>query len=843
MGPIRALGLRALCTGGYEASRTSLCIGTGVGVCQRVSSADAPVCSLAVRGEEGRHQPIDEVQVFGRWAATYQGANVRLGKNERLILHALILARQDKPITRTELIALLDKADLGERNNAVALRNTLRNLRRRGLNIGEEEEVSFPHDQLTVDLWELRKMMGEQLHDKADVLRGDAEHLASPTTAVASEEPFALAELEFNEILETLRRLAYARTTRIAAMKQMREELLARELVPGLHARGGTTIGEIRKLDPLRIAWSAKRIRGTLPSPLPVLIDYVNDTLADLSGPPDKIVVIAPPGFGKALTAIATYLRLTEGLDDPRRELRTRTVLLVDARAELSDPDFGSEVWLEARLEQIGALKQSRPIVIISHADAFLAANHDRLLAILNAGVFARADLLLTCNEQFHSKKLAYAAFGTHEIKLEEWDGELQAAYVGGLYGADTLTSYEAWRDRDDSREVLCRVPLHMHYVVSLLHEEPDALEAIDRRWDLFEEMARVRLRASGLHDQIDSVMDDLASLAHEHYRPGDPVNDPIEFTERQLLANLEQRNVADAAERARALMHNTLLDERSPGRGKLRFRDALWGYFFVAYHIQRLLSSGLASTEEVLASFEKFLAAAVMDRCEESLVALPNRDETIIPALLDALLAAPPTGIGTDRRLIAREQIAYLLGAFADTEQKAELLPMLNPDSPAWEREILVRRALAVGLSNAGHPDVASDYVSTLRAEIDAGGETPQADANIGFVLTFRGDQPFNARRPGAIAPKPDPEQTVSDLLRGLERIRHSGTWQIKLFTLLDLARVAPDLTRGYLSDQRDRVAAILDRLEARATVVVWREIAEMRTILEQLPSSVESD
>ena len=96
-------------------------------------------------------------------------------------------------------------------------------------------------------------------------------------------------------------------------------------------------------------------------------------------------------------------------------------------------------------------------------------------------------------------------------------------------------------------------------------------------------------------------------------------------------------------------------------------------------------------------------------------------------PALLDALLAAPPTGIGTDRRLIAREQIAYLLGAFADTEQKAELLPMLNPDSPAWEREILVRRALAVGLSNAGHPDVASDYVSTLRAEIDAGGETPR--------------------------------------------------------------------------------------------------------------------
>ena len=146
---------------------------------------------------------------------------------------------------------------------------------------------------------------------------------------------------------------------------------------------------------------------------------------------------------------------------------------------------------------------------------------HDRFLAILNAGVFARADLLLTCNEQFHSKKLAYAAFGTHEIKLEEWDGELQAAYVGGLYGADTLTSYEAWRDRDDSREVLCRVRLHMHYVVSLLHEEPDAPEAIDRRWDLFEEMARVRLRASGLHDQIDSVMDDLASLAHEHYRPG----------------------------------------------------------------------------------------------------------------------------------------------------------------------------------------------------------------------------------------------------------------------------------------------------------------------------------
>ena len=86
-------------------------------------------------------------------------------------------------------------------------------------------------------------MMGEQLHDKADVLRGDAEHLdrrRQPSLPRNHSPSRSWSSTNFSRRCVA----RHARTTRIAAMKQMREELLARELVPGLHARGGTTIGE-----------------------------------------------------------------------------------------------------------------------------------------------------------------------------------------------------------------------------------------------------------------------------------------------------------------------------------------------------------------------------------------------------------------------------------------------------------------------------------------------------------------------------------------------------------------------------------------------------------------------
>ena len=94
MGPIRALGLRALCTGGYEASRTSLCIGTCV-VCASVFPR--PTLLYVPSPCEGKRDATSR-STKSKYSADgppHIKGRTKLGKNERLILHALELARQE----------------------------------------------------------------------------------------------------------------------------------------------------------------------------------------------------------------------------------------------------------------------------------------------------------------------------------------------------------------------------------------------------------------------------------------------------------------------------------------------------------------------------------------------------------------------------------------------------------------------------------------------------------------------------------------------------------------------------------------------------------------------------
>ena len=114
--------------------------------------------------------------------------------------------------------------------------------------------------------------------------------------------------------------------------------------------------------------------------------------------------------------------------------------------------------------------------------------------------------------------------------------------------------------------------------------------------------------------------------------------------------------------------------------------------------------------------------------------------------------------------------------------------------------------------------------------------GPTPERDANIGFFLSFRGDQPFDAERPGEIGEDPDPARTVADLVGGLGEDKHPGSWRIKLFTLIDLGRhpaIPAERFRHATAPHLDRLKAILERLEADPVRQNWPELKELGEML----------
>jgi hypothetical protein len=760
---------------------------------------------------------------------------VPLGPVERAILHALALCRDG--IAKEDLYPLLSHPERESHKLDGSLRELLSQLRKSyDLDISAQGTVKLVPGQpsLEVDYWKFVDLVGEGRHPEAEKILARGRKLCLPPPGARNGRSWAAACDEFRDALKVQDAFTSRSVVGARAMLHTREALLSRQLVPGFLPP--FTINQIRELlEPLQFAWEPVRAPEPPEDDFVSLPTYLRDTLVQ-GGAPSQMIVLGPPGSGKELMAIAGYLLLTDDLAKGRDVPGQRTVLFIDARIGRTTEGFGTDSWLEQRLIDVGADPQDRPIVIMPHADVFFANEpKDRLPEMLGWRLFSSVDTLLCCNEQFYAKTLSFHGYGTHEIKLKEWEPELQEKYVSALHGRKTLDRYKAWRNMYASRGTLCRVPLHLNHVVALMAEQHEALQDIDKRCQLYERVAKVRMDSAKLSDK-GALLDDLASLAHRFYQAGEPTERSISFSDDQLREHLKRRNILDVDARVKDLTQNTVLDADQGDRW--RFHDMLWGWFFVAHYLVGRLKQDDFQPADVLLAFGKFLSASVMDRCEEMLLAWPDRDYTVLPALHSALELPISERFTRGRARVAREQIGYLLGVLAGDELRARLEARLDPESDDYESDVVVHRGIAIGLSNNDAVDVAERYVEMLRAEIAAGGDTPRADANIGCVLSFRGDRPFDYEHPEAYGEEPDPRHTVADLITGLKNVRHRGTWRIKLFTLVDIAqRVSPGPFQACTVQHRAKLEAVLDTFSKSMVRQSWPEIAEMRAVLGVAP------
>jgi hypothetical protein len=774
------------------------------------------------------------IKVIDGWATEVDGRSKSLGPSEEAVLQALVLGKTG--IFGDQLGELLPEPNNGRKHVPEAVRNTLDKLRKTyNLDIKTNaSRVRMPRRQpeATVDLWEFLALVDLKRYAEAYRMVEHGAKLYRPEKDVRDEDLWSEVDQRFEAAKEKVFAAVSTQSTRAQKMREVRAKHLSRPLAPGFEP--SAPIATLReRLELLPFTWHADRTpQPPRDCPLP---EYLSETLEQASAP-SQIFVIGAPGSGKALTAISVYLRLTDYLDGDGDAQARRIVLFVNARRE--DPStLATDSWLAQRLTDAGAQEHERPIIIVAHADAFFAANVSKLDEVFGYRMFRECDLLLCCNEQFHAKILSYHDYGTHEIKLTDWESNVQNLYALALYDQDTCDRFEAWRDEFASRGELCKVPLHLHYVLPLFNRDEQPLERIEQRWQLFECVAKMRMAATRHRPDEDALLDDLASVAHKFYVAGTPTDRPIRFTEEQLRRHLQQHGVENIESRSQILIEHTLLTASVHGPGQLRFENLLWGWFFTAYHLCRTLVKG-GQRPDVVKAFGKPFSAVVMDRCAEILRGWLEHEESIIPTLRDALLLPKNGSVPSGPSRIARAQVAYLLGSLAEGSVRVELEAVVLRDDPRWENDDVVRRGIAIGLADGGATEVASAYVDALREELQSGGPTPQGDTNIGCVLSFHGDQPFSPDQPGLIAGDPDPIHSVADLVQGLERTRHRGTWRIKLFTLVDLAaRVGPDHFRECVIDHEERLTKVLDGLERKVHTSSWPEVAELRSILEGLP------
>jgi hypothetical protein len=777
-----------------------------------------------------------EVFVFGDWSV-HKGDRQILKKGEQLleVLHTFVMVRG--PVPRKVFFERLGLNE-GDPTHKRRLSQHLYSLGKAlDVKIHGKKSVFFDFSALTVDLWEFLDDMEEdppRLEQARAILQKGGLH--DPCSRTSRHQIWKEAVARYESAKKKLDEAAFAPDpppalrSRVAAyVSQTRERLLDHKVVPGVI--DDQKVGDVRGiLDRIKAMRSGNdgdggRLRAA------VLADRLE---GKVEGCPSRIVLIGGSGAGKEITAVMTCLELAERFErDPSSGL---VPVYVDAMRRRLEPGFGGAEWFAKLLEEAGLEEGQKPIVVLTHADAYLASE-DEIQAALAQDLFQVEHLLVCCGANFYGSRLRLRSFlDAEEEPLEPWKRDFQEDFAEATMEPTVVERFRRWLDGDESREALCEVPLHLVYVLTMLAESQE-LEEVSQPTDLLEAVAQVRLSLSlGDGFDVDDCLDLLGAVAHNFYRDAIiSTGPPIQLSRGGLLALLENRkgSLEHPPRRWRdQLLHSTLLTAYGPQT--FAFEHPIWGAYLVARHIDSTLR---VRPEETLRVFCKFLSADVSVLCEELLESSATTDaESLRQALRSALDEGDPD-LDPDRIRIAREQICYFLGTIKHRGMRTELLHRVNPASENHEPDPLIRRAILFGLADGGSYLAANRYVDRLRAEREAG-ETRERETNIGFHLTFRGDQPFVLGRPTVVTEGVSCARTVAALVRGLQERKHRGSWRIKLFTLLELAnhpKVDLKVFDAEFEKNLDELTPALERLRRGRRSSSWPELEELRRLIEE--------
>jgi hypothetical protein len=668
----------------------------------------------------------------GTLRVTRNKSPITLGPNARAILNALVLAdikggedwEREEGVSREALERVLPSPRGDRKFPDRAVKKALGDLWKKkgpGLPIGHKTDpVKLPRDTeaLKVDLWEFLSFVARGRFEEASKMVGPNTHLALPEGCTENDELWKGTVEEFKRAKARVLEAEEATAGLMQRMIDTRRLMLKRGILPWTEH---PSIEEVREqLEAIEFPWRLTVPASQRPTGTPH--SYMSKVLASEPGSrPNRLLVVGPHGSGKTLAAAGAFLALTDWLDDDGADAaELRPVLYVDGRDDSRESGFASDGWLEHQLGEAAlSSRRRRPVVIMPHADAFLAKVDTN--KALGWRLFQECDVVLGCGERFYSKFFKYGGYPSHVLRLEPWGTETQGAYAAALLGEPGRVRFESWRDAKESRlearldvdesrfearrdadesrirRQLCEVPLHLTLVLSWINSDS---ELISTSWRLLEQLARERLGAAGLGESIDAWMNELAAVADRFYVAQVPPQKTAGFSVDALRKFLRERSGEQVPARLETIVGDTLITVPATRGGEFHFEQPVWAEFFTAWHLAGHVMLNEPG-ETVLPVFGRYLTPSVLAFCEEMLRERTGQDgHRILASLGLALFEEDRDGLRNSQFLFARGHVAYLLAALGDEETREELAARLDEGAERVSDPV-VRGAIERGLKS----------------------------------------------------------------------------------------------------------------------------------------------
>ena len=273
---------------------------------------------------------------------------------------------------------------------------------------------------------------------------------------------------------------------------------------------------------------------------------------------------------------------------------------------------------------------------------------------------------------------------------------------------------------------------------------------------------------------------------------------------------------------------------------GTLSFAHKSFQEYLVAAWLVETMAE---SPDETAVALRNYMSPEVDEFVKESIhqaKAMPRYLSRIASNCMAAYELNRGIRLGTTdgaRARMACEQLGYFLGNISSADVKTFLVLRLQQETDPW-----LRRGIICGLAVGGDESFLHAYVERLTEE--RAGPLPhrENDVNLGFQLSFCGDQPFDPLAPEKDQGLPSCEQTIRQLVYQLGTEVDRGSWRINLYTIIDFCRNRPASAESAGQVIRENVSHLRHvhrRLSSDDNSRSWPELRQLEQMIEQIDAA----
>lgn len=618
----------------------------------------------------------------------------------------------------------------------------------------------------------------------------------------------------------------------------------------------------------LRVAGSWKiRIRNLFNNNMLMVFDGMDESNDNISNLIDYvlkifeehvswgIVITSPPGYGKTTFSYALLKSLLD--------INDLIPIFIDMSSytEKDIEKFGTEEWLELYLKINYELERVHYRYLMQHKDKliFLFESIDEFLSVYPLDiVYRRFDMdlfqklkgvsrfIFSCRIQNFENYISSIPLimQMNVVKIAPLTDKKISKYMRSYFKMDHTKSHirkqiSKFVFQSPDIHSLAKTPLQLNMIFSLV-EANRLNERTEITLRLFYEQfidLWLKHEDSRKYPHVlnyDEKIQLLECIAWYFFEENYSNTNNSGFTKDKLRILLKEYVPNDSIE----LVMNEILDrtflvqKKMFNRMTITFLHKSFQEYFVASYMFRAINENVERLALVL---QNYLSSYVSEFYKEFLQECSSDEKRII---LENLKYAYEKNIcktsNTEygRMRIAREQIVYSLGVLKLKEAENYLESILQTEIDVW-----VRRGIYIGLSFGGNEIYRNKYVEILRNERKNGSIPTENNCNIGYMLTFFGDQPLDINYPDKDKGGIKCSNMIEQMLSLFQNDTDFPAWRLHLYTLIDMFRYRAESKENMkkcLKSNYQQYITVLNAMRLEPRCIDWPEIDELIEILE---------